>query len=93
MVLLQLPIGFKMEGFMSAQKGRGGIDLRLSPILVKFMLGGQWPEFHGFDFDAVHSYRLEKDGALVPYDSDAGGNPVPGPSFKLEMIDDFISVS
>jgi len=90
---IHLPLGSKMEGLISLTAGKGKIDIRFSPILVKFMLGGKWPEFHGFNFDAVHSYCLEKDGTLVPYDTDFGGEPVPGPSFALHLIDDVFSAA
>jgi len=58
---------------------------KISPALVKRFLGGEWPEFHGFNFDAVCYYRLE-DGLLVPYDG--FGDIVPGPSFELTVVDD-----
>jgi len=89
--IIELPPGWKMEDLISITKHGKGVRVALSPWLVKRMLGGEWPEFHGFGFGAVHSYLLEKDGTLIPMDMGCGGEPVPGPSFKLSMIDDVFS--
>ena len=58
---------------------------KFSIHFVKRLLGGEWPEFHGFSFDSVCYYRL-MDGLLVPYDG--FGDMVPGPSFELAVVDD-----
>lgn len=61
----------------------------IHPKIVLLMLGGKWPEFRGFNFDAVEYFHCEN-GVLVPCD-DATGEPIPGPNFKLVMIDDLSS--
>jgi hypothetical protein len=61
-------------------------DLWLPRALVRKLLGDKWPEFHSFCFEAVDCFKLE-DGVLIPYDG-IDGEPVPGPNFKLVMIDD-----
>jgi len=82
-----LPLGWKMEELIRVTKnGRKKLNILLSPALVKLMLGGEWPEFHDFGFDVVHSYQLEEDGTLMPMD--VADEPAPGPSFKLAMVDD-----
>lgn len=48
---------------------------------------GKWPGFRGFNFDAVDLYR-GKDGVLVPV---CCGDPLPGPSFMIVMLDDVFS--
>ncbi len=69
-----------------------GKQVRLSSALVKLMLGGKWPKFHGFGFNEVHSWAIEKDGTLVPMASGFSDEDLaPGPSFKLYMIDDVFS--
>jgi hypothetical protein len=50
--------------------------------LVKAMLGGKWPEHHGFCFDAVAVWKVERGGRLVPYDGE-NGSPCPGPDFVI----------
>lgn len=58
--------------------------------VVKAMLGGKWPEYHGFVFDQVLYWHVTSDGMLTPMDgADKGANPIPGPDFKLTMVDDW----
>ena len=58
--------------------------------VVKAMLGGKWPEFHGFAFDAVPFWHVTSYGTLTPMDGeDKDSIPIPGPDFKLVMVDDW----
>ena len=58
----------------------------ISADQLKIILG-KWPEFKGFNFDAVDLYR-GKDRVLVPV---CCGEPLPGPSFVIVILDDVFS--
>ncbi|MCX6763991.1 MAG: hypothetical protein NTZ97_04690 [Candidatus Moranbacteria bacterium] len=79
--VINTPIGIRMGSLVALDKKRK--IKAISPILLKALLGGQWPDFDGFNFNEVHNYRLEN-GRLVPYDF--VGDIVPGPDFKVSMI-------
>jgi len=61
--------------------------------LVKILIGGEWPDpddegVHGFHFDAVDRFLVEKDDdgcpLLVP--DDGFGGPCPGPDFRITLV-------
>ena len=70
------------------------IEPRLDAVVIQrgavlAMLGGEWPDSgeskhwpSGFCWDRVDHFEVE-DGLLVPF---SGGEPAPGPDFKLRMI-------
>jgi hypothetical protein len=95
--IVNLPPGWKMEDALSLVEKDNEILIKIAPWLMKLLLGDKWPSFHGFNFDAVHSFVLRQDGTIDPLASDFDGKEcedlAPGPSFKLNisMIDDVFS--
>lgn len=93
----ELPPGSKMEELIVVIKRDNKHLIKISPWLMKLILGGKWPEFHGFNFDAVHAFVLRPDLTIDPlasdFDDDECEDLAPGPSFKLKisMIDDVTS--
>jgi len=77
--VVHLPIGWKYgEPIAITVEGQ----LVLSPAMVKMLLGGKWPKFHGFNFNAVSSWLFEN-GELIPLDE--LGEEAPGPNLKLKL--------
>jgi len=59
--------------------------------VVKALLGGEWPEYHGYGFGAEECWMVTKHGTLTPMDGRGfDAEPVPGPDFKLELVDDWL---
>ena len=50
--------------------------------VVKALLGGEWPEYHGYGFGAEECWMVTKHGTLTPMDGRGfDAEPVPGPDF------------
>lgn len=59
--------------------------------VVKALLGGKWPKYHGYGFGAEECWMVTKRGTLTPMDGRGlDASPVPGPDFKLELVDDWL---
>lgn len=62
--------------------------------VVKALLGGKWPEYHGYGFGAEECWMVTTYGTLTPMDGrSADAMPVPGPDFRLEIVNDDVFMS
>ena len=58
--------------------------------VVKALLGGKWPEHHGYGFGSEECWMVTKYGTLTPMDGRGfDASPTPGPDFRLELVDDW----
>lgn len=46
------------------------------------LLGGEWPEARGFDWDTVFEFKLEEDGVWEPYNEE--GEMLSGPGLRVK---------